>query len=550
VRRFFFPAISTAFLIAACGHSEPPALPLGCASPAASASHTEELTGSVANADAKKYRMLPFTVLPGSNRIEVGYRWTDKPGPPGTPAAATTLDIGVWDERGYQVQSAFRGWGGSRQGRLDQDAAPIFIEAGSADRGFSPGAINAGTWYVDLGVAAVSAQGADYLVRVTQCNVAGSATPPSDPVDRFHVASAQPGWYFSDFHMHAFHSNPHAPDWPDFVQMARNARLDFLMVTEYVTGRHWETLGAVQRANPDLIIWPGREVITYFGHVMSHGETIGYYDYRHGFDDGSGFAVDIGDIQAATKAAGALFEINHPTIFPPPAFTSFCRGCYFELSDQVDWTQVDLVEVVNGPVRATAEDVGQSFPGQIENPFLTTALQFWDDHLKQGHKLTGVSGSDSKGVEPDDAERLRRGYGSSATGVFATSLTRAALTEAIKAGHVYIKALGVDGSPTVEFSADGPSGQHGIYGDMITAGTTETVALHTVVTDGANQTLTYVRNGSVVLEVPITSDSFTHDLPVTRDLAGEGPLGTYYRIETRNSQTRTTIGNPIFLKGP
>ena len=34
------------------------------------------------------------------------------------------------------------------------------------------------------------------------------------------------------------------------------------MVTEYVTGRHWDTLGAVQRANPDLVIWPGREVIT------------------------------------------------------------------------------------------------------------------------------------------------------------------------------------------------------------------------------------------------------------------------------------------------
>ena len=30
----------------------------------------------------------------------------------------------------------------------------------------------------------------------------------------------------------------------------------------------------------------------------------------------------------------------------------------------------------------------------------------------------------------------------------------------------------------------------------------------------------------------------------------EGPLGTFWGIETRDSQTRTTIGNPIFLKSP
>jgi hypothetical protein len=508
-----------------------------------------ELTGSVANADARTYRMLPFTVQPGTGRIEVSYRWTEKPGPPGTPAASTTLDVGIWDDGGYHNQAAFRGWGGSRQGRIDQNKPPIYIEEDVADRGFTPGPIHPGTWFVDLGIAAVSGQGADYLVRIRQCPASPGTKPPFDPVDPNHVASSQPGWYFSDFHMHAFHSNPSAPDWPEFVRMARDAKLDFLMVTEYVTGRHWETLGAVQRANPDLVIWPGREIITYFGHVMAHGETFGYYDYRHGFDDGNGFAVNIGDIQKATKTAGALFEINHPTIFPPPAFSSFCRGCYFELDGAVDWSQVDMVEIVNGPVRATAEDVGQSFPGQIENPFLATALKFWDDHLKLGYKVTGVSGSDSKGVEPDDAERMRRGYGSSATGVYATSLSRAAITEAIKAGHVYVRALGVARSPALEFTADGPNNQHGMFGDTLAAAMTDTVTLHTTVTGGASQVLTYIRNGDPFLEVPINADPFTNDLAVTR-VPNEGPLGTYWRIETRDTETRTAIGNPIFLKGP
>jgi hypothetical protein len=49
--------------------------------------------------------------------------------------------------------------------------------------------------------------------------------------------------------------------------------------------------------------------------------------------------------------------------------------------------------------------------------------------------------------------------------------------------------------------------------------------------------------------VPVTTDPFVNELSVTR-AAIEGPLGTFWGIETLDSQTRTTIGNPIFLKGP
>lgn len=528
------------FLLSACGTSKPPALG-GCDLDAAS--HTDEFTGTVASSDSKTYRALPFTVAAGAGRIEVTYGWTDKSGPPGTPAAATTLDLGLWDEGGYRNQAAFRGWSGSRQGRLDQDHGPVYIEAGRAERGYTPGPIHPGTWYVDLGIASVNSQGADWIVRVRQCAAAAASTPADDPVDALHVASSAPGWYHSDFHMHAFHSNPAAPDWDPFVAMARAAKLDFLMVTEYVTGQHWRTLGAVQRANPDLVIWPGREIITYFGHVMSHGETFGFYEYRHGFED-----VNIHDIQAAVKAAGALFEINHPTSFPPPAFTSFCRGCYFELGDQVDWNQVDMIEVLNGPVRATAEDVGQSFPGEIENPFLATALQLWDQQLNAGYRITGVSGSDSKGVEPNDAERIRRGYGSSATAVYASALSRPALTAGIKAGHAYIRTRGVERSPALTFTATFGN-QAGMFGDTLTVGPTDVVTLHTTVKGGAGQTLRYFRDGQQFADVPVTGDDFANDLPVTRT-PDEGPLGTYWRVETMDSETRTTIGNPIFLKGP
>lgn len=501
--------------------------------------------GSVQSADAKTYRLQPFAVAPGTGRVELSYGWTEAGVLPSTPLTATTLDLGLWDEDGYRTPEGFRGWSGSRQGRIDSGQAPVFVEAAQADRGYVPGAIAPGVWYAELGIAAVSPEGADWTLRV-ECKAAAGNAVADDPVDADHVARVVPGWYHGDFHMHAYHSNPNAPDWDDFVAQARAAKLDFLMVTEYVTGQHWRTLGAVQRAHPDLLIWPGREIITYFGHATTHGETPSTIDYRHGFED-----VSLGEIQRRAKADGALFQINHPTSFPGPVFANFCRGCEFTLGDAIDWDAVDTLEILNGPVMATAADLGVPLPVlQIENPFMTTALELWERRLREGHRITGVSGSDSKGVEPDDAERTRRGYGSSVTAVYATELSRSALKAALEAGHAYVRTRGVDRSPALEFSATTADGRSGIFGDTLTVADGEAVTLSVTVTGGQGQLLHYLRNGLVVDIVPITADPFVHSRQATRQPAAEGPLGTMWRIETRDLSSRTTLGNPIFLKAP
>jgi hypothetical protein len=577
MNRDFFVCL-VALLLTACGSGAGDVPPSRAANPSPeSASGTPaaakscvpgggalQFSGSIGSADAKTYRVLPFMVMPGTGRVELSYGWTDKAGPPSTLLTTTTLDLGLWDQHGYRSAAGFRGWSGSRQGRIDQQQAPIFVQADVAERGYRPDVIAPGVWYADLGVGASSPQGADWVVNV-KCKAAGGVTPADDPVDRTHVARSGAAWFNGDFHMHAYHSNPKAPDWDDFVAQARVAKLDFLMVTEYVTTQHWRTLGAVQRANPDLLIWPGREIITYFGHVTGHGETPHLSEYRHGFED-----VRIGDIQKAVKADGALFQVNHPTSFPGPLFANFCRGCEFQLGDQIDWDQVDTLEILNGPVLATGSDIGApSNQMQIENPFMTTALALWDQQLKAGHKITGVSGSDSKGVDAP-AERARKGYGSSATAVYATELSRGAMTQAIKAGHAYVKTRGVASSPSLSFEAVMADGRRAIFGDTLNVGAGDSVTLRTTVTGGNGQLLSYYRNGEVqggavtlpggvqlpsglplaVRAVPITSDPFTDEYVVTRNLADEGPLGTYWRIETRDAQTRTAIGNPIFLKAP
>ncbi|HKY91108.1 MAG TPA: CehA/McbA family metallohydrolase [Nevskiaceae bacterium] len=506
------------------------------------------LTGLVTPQQKQTYRLLPFAVLEGTGRVEVGYRWTDRPGLPSTPLTATTLDLGLWDEDGTRGVRAFRGWGGSRQGRLDLGQPPVFVQADAADRGFTPGRVKPGLWHVEIGIAAVAPQGADYEVQIA-CKAALGSKPAADRVDPHHVARFEPGWYHGDFHMHAYHSNPRGPDDVAFVAQARAAQLDFLMVTEYVTGRHWDTLGMAQRLNPDLVIWPGREIITYFGHMNTHGETPSVLEYRHGFED-----IRAGEIQRRAKADGALFQVNHPTLFPGPLFANFCRGCEFRLDRAIDWHLVDTMEILTGPVLATADDLGVALPLgtlSIEQPFMATAIALWERRLREGYKITAVSGSDSKGVEGTPEERARKGYGSSATAVYADELSRPALTRAIQAGHAYVRTRGVAASPALVFEATTADGQRGIFGDTLEVEAGENVELRTTVTGGAGQVLTVLRNGAIVLSVPITTDPFVHTFKRARRVPwSEGPLGTFWRVETRDPKSRTAIGNPVFLRAP
>ena len=499
--------------------------------------------GRVTSADARSYRVLPFDVVAGTTRVEVAYGWQDDAvGPgriPSTPITQTVFDLGLWDEDGYRSAAGFRGWSGSRQGKAHENQAPVYVQADKAERGYLAGPVDPGRWWADLGIAAVGPTGAQWWVEARCLAPVTGAPAVAQPVDPSHVANPNPGWYFGDFHMHGYHSAGNGPNWGDFVARARQAGLDFLPVTEYVTSAHWDQLGPVQQANPDLLMWPGREIITYFGHVSALGETPSVVDWRHGFED-----VTLRGIQTATRGDGALFQVNHPTFFPGPVFQNFCRGCAFELEDDIDWGQVDTMEVVTGPAEVNPSDVGAP-SGQPAgpNPFTFTALDLWQRLLREGHRITAVSGSDSKGNEASDAERIRRGYGSSATVVRADALSRLALVDAIRSGNAYVAAKGRAGSPELRMTATTADGQSAIFGDTLHADSAE-VAVS--VKGGAGNVLIISRNGFPVATVPILGDDFSHTFTAVRT-PDEGPLGTFWRVDTMVARSFTTIGNPIFL---
>jgi len=180
--------------------------------------------GQANEADAKTYLLLPFEVAEGTTRVEVGYDWTPDDDD-------TTFDLGLWDEDGAGTPAGFRGWSGSRQGHLDDEhdvQGPIYVQADEAERGYRPGPVEPGTWYVDLGIARHGADGASWDVEVRCLDPEVGDEPEPDPVDPEFVAVDEPGWYEGDMHLHAYHSNPEGPAGEEMVEFARDAGLDFV----------------------------------------------------------------------------------------------------------------------------------------------------------------------------------------------------------------------------------------------------------------------------------------------------------------------------------
>lgn len=522
----------------------------------------------VADSEAKQYFLIPFEVDATTQRIEVAYRWMDQATAPNpNPLDSTTFDLGIWDQRGYGETVAFRGWSGSRQGRIDQNDPPVWVEAGSAERGYVPGEILPGEWTVEIGAGAVKTGGSEFVVEITclgqASGVAFVPDPVSEDVEITQNNPPYPNWMHADFHMHAFHSHGEGPLPADFVNQARATGLDVLMYTEYIVPQHWAELGQVQANNSDVLIYPGREIITYFGHLNTFGETPNELDYRQGFEN-----VDIGQIQQRSLNDGALIQINHPTTFEGPLFEDLCRGCAFELDASIDFTQVDSIEVQNAATETTSANVGISGPpGAIENPFTATAIDYWEDKLMQGFKITATSGSDAKGPEP--IEPGRSGYGLSSTALCGHAdgvITRARVNAAIESGCAFIKTYGTHHSPHVEMTATNGSDTV-TYGGSMTVTNPSTATMSLQIQNAMGQSLVMIQNGEetptpvicggmpATSPVLLSSDDITCMATLTRAV-NDGPLGTFWRFDIKQRdpaatvapvEIRTIIANPVFL---
>ena len=373
-------------------------LALGLPSPfAQSASPALELQGKVIGAQNKTYFEVPFEVPAGTHRISVDFSYTGK-------EQKTALDLGIADPE------RFRGNSGGDKTHFtigESDATPSYL----------PGAIPAGKWKLLLSVP---------NIRPNEESTYRAEIRFNDPSeDRgFTSAPLEIGkrWYRGDLHMHTAHSDGSCASQsgksvpcPVFVtaQTATQRGLDFIAITDHNATSHYDTMRELQPYFDRLLLIPGREITTFWGHFNIFGVTQ-YIDYRAVARDGR----DVNQILRDVRALGGIASINHAD--SPGG--EICMGCAWEPQAPVDMRLFTSIEVING--------------GRI---FLSSA-DLWDRELGTGVPLTAIGGSDNHDA-PAPAG-VPGAIGWPTTVVEADELSVPAILDGIRRGRVFIDLTG------------------------------------------------------------------------------------------------------------
>ena len=524
----------------------------------------------------KSYVMLPFDVPAGTTAVRVKY-CHDQPERqlPSVPARHT-LDLGLYEPRRDRSRTwgveEFRGWGGSShpdvtvsaEGFSSEDqylARPRVEPPGKTTRSFLPGSIRAGEWAVELGLGGVASRelGDDdgrvaWRVEIELHSDPGFADEPYRPAAYdTRPARSEPGWYAGDLHVHGEHSAYGDATMTELLDFAfrpldrGGAGLDFITLSDYVSGGSWGEVGRYQSRHPGKQIVRSAEVITYRGHVNNHN-TAKVVDYREGpiYERRSdGTLAQVRGRRPASRlfddihAAGGYTQINHPTIFPSdvPPLGLLCRGCSWEYDDaETSYEKADAIEIATGPAGL------KTTPETGPNPFTLTAIDFYERALAGGRRVAAVGVSDSHnagrtgGGAADSVTQAP--IGEATTVVYAEELSEPGIECGVEAGHTYVKVGGNEG-PDVRFEAR-PAGAQGpvaIMGDTVQASGAE---FSVRVSRGAGRTLLIVKDGETIGSVPVGGDDFTH-----RFSASEPGR---YRLQLMREQNPETVTTPIWLE--
>jgi hypothetical protein len=539
--------------------------------------------------------MVPFNVPAGTDAVRVKYCY-DQPESPTSSQFKHTLDLGIYDARSGPSdvwdRDEFRGWGGSSHPDVTVSPNGFSSEAayvanprqhvhGRTTRGFLPGPMPEGQWAVELGVAAVVPQTEGdsdgkvaWRVEIDLIDSDDYSNDPyaAAPYDS-SPADPDPGWYAGDFHVHAEHSSLGDATMTETFDYAfgplppaNGAGLDFVSLSDYVSGSAWGEIGRYQPDYPGKLIMRSAEVITYRGHANNHN-SVTWADHRTGAlwerqADGSLSPLRVpqapSTIFDTVHGASGSTQINHPTIFPSevPAFSFLCRGCPWDYSPtETDYSKVDAVEIATGPAGLALG------PNPGPNPFTATAIQFWEDAIDadgpNGHKIAAVGSSDSHNAGRTPNPITQAPIGQATTVVLADELSERGIQNGVEAGHTYVKIWGNDGPDARlcagDLGADGecsedPDPAETVMGDTLVGESTTFTARVLGAGPGATRPGTYtlgiVKDGTPTVQIPITSDDFSVEFPSV----GLGRYRLQVMRETTGVASIEVVSSPIYLE--
>lgn len=455
------------------------------------------LQGDVKGSQNNSYVEVPFQVPRGVQRVTIAFHYTEK-------EKHTALDLGLMDTSGLRC------WSGGNKTVLTvglSDATPSCL----------PGPLPSGTWNILIGVPNIRAGvTSHYTAEVYFTH--GGLVSEEPPLLRAPLRQG-PGWYRGDLHMHTAHSDGQCANQsgnrvpcPVFLTVEAAARrgLDFIAISDHNTTSQYDAMRELQPYFDKVLLIPGREITTFDGHMNLLGTT-DYLDFRVGGPT----VPDTNTLLRNAQKLGALISINHPEA--PTG--ELCMGCGWTPKSAVDMNLVTAVEAVNG---------GSELEG-------TLGIPFWDKQLNEGHRLTGVGGSDNHNAlsAPDRPSAV----GNPTTVVYATELSTPAILAGIRVGHVFVDATASPGrlltmtGRTADATAQ--------MGDFLEAAPQSSVNF-TVQTSGADEgKITLIEDGQVLantmkgtLNAQWVSDGHRH----------------WFRPEVNGTDGKLwMIGNPIYI---
>jgi hypothetical protein len=381
------------------------------------------LTGELTRADHQTYREIPFAVPSGvtSITVELAYNKDNR----------TVVDMGLRDPRGQ------RGWSGGNK-------SSFTITEFEATPSYMPGRIQPGLWRLVLGVPNIrEGQTSHYQAKITF----GTMRPAriAAKLTASHPVSSLPGWRRGDFHAHTAHSDGSCEDGAGVrgpcplvrtLEAARNARLDFIAVTEHNTFSHAREISELRSSFPDMLVMTGEEITTFQGHANAIGVTAPLE-----FQLGSPRLPFLDGLQEQVEAQGGFLSINHPG--QPSG--EVCMGCGWTAN--TDYTRIAAVEAVNGASLRL---------GGAESA--TSGIPFWEKLLNEGHRITAIGGSDNHDATDRTGAR-QSPVGKPATVVWARELSDRGIIEGVRSGRAFID---ISGAANAILNVEGRSGSQRI----------------------------------------------------------------------------------------
>jgi predicted metal-dependent phosphoesterase TrpH len=459
------------------------------------------LSGDVTGAQNKTYIEVPFTVPPGTHRVSVDFQYSGKD-------ERATLDLGVFDP------TRFRGESGGNKSHFtisETDATPSYL----------PGAIPPGQWYLLLAVPNMRPQTVSHYraeVRFNSRDEDSSFTP--------RPLATGTRWYRGDLHMHTAHSDGSCLSQsgqrvpcPVFltVQTAASRGLDFIAITDHNADSQYDALRELQPYFDHVLLIPGREMTTFYGHFNIFGVTQ-FIDFR--VTPGK---LDLNDVLREVKSHGGIASISHAEA---PGGEQ-CMGCRWEPASNADMSLLSAVEVING--------------GQI----MFSSAEFWDARLRDGHRLAAIGGSDSHNATNPPGPPGSIGWPT--TAVEADELSVRAILNGIRAGRTFVD-LTASHDKAVDFEAESSGATARMGGSLhAVAGGAIHVRVHTVDCAGLRVHL-LVDGADLAGAAPMPVDSASDPIEATIQI---GAGRHWLRVEVRDSDgTLALLSSPLYINFP